>query len=865
MFASTFGAVATLLLFLHLAHGSVIRPAGNGGGRVADFTSENGADSVGDLFMNKIDLSENDNAQVTVLRGGKLKIMCMSASETQGTDRTAWLKNGSKLEDEQDKRYELSRISLTLHKLRKKQDEAKYECLVYDENDNLRFHRNVSVKVTKKSKPTPKAEVVCKDQDADWQECDEEDIIDYNLNCATSVPQSLMQPDPTLTKPDEENNSNITDSYLCFDLSDSQRRMSHYIVRAAGTSTTIHCNPRGKPTPEVKWLKNRKPITTLGYQSKIENNSLTLKDVTKNHAATYTCEISNGVETRSFDTRFVVTHRIASAPLITEFPTSNMTVAVGTNLTFRCFVIPETRGFIFTMNFEKNDGNRDYEIKSRTSNRSIHAEAHVLVLENVTFEDAGWYKCVAVNTIGKSEKEIYVDVVQDLQPPMYPDLDDRWNPAIIYYGMAGVSFFFFIFVLIMCFCVKKVYIPKKVDKLKLQHGLTKVVTIDKEQVDSEKGEMLMPRINFTVSLKGGQEYELPTDPNWEFCREKLQLGSYLGEGAFGEVKLGTADGIVEKGIVSTVAVKSLKKQHTDAEMADLISEMETMKELGKHVNIINLLGCCTKGGDLLVIMEFAENGNLRDYLRNNRHHFLYETPNKNPNNAPALGHEILDIDPVINTSSEDDVVSFKDLMSFAYQVARGMEYLVQKKYVHRDLAARNVLVSSHKIVKIADFGMTRFANDYYRKKSDGRVPVKWMAPETLFYRIYTIHSDVWSYGILLWEIVTLGGTPYPSMPDVSKLLEFLKEGRRMTQPPNCPTELYLIMRDCWIEEPEGRPTFSDLVEDIGRILSIASGKEYFELEGVRPLEEIITPPESPENSATGVMFDPEFVKSFSDI
>ncbi|ODN06563.1 Fibroblast growth factor receptor 1 [Orchesella cincta] len=912
------GSFTTLLLLLHLSHGGVIRRTRTGGGSLPATAPDPGADAIG-ANHHKVELFENENAKVNVTKGGQLKIMCISASETHGSDRVDWLKNGKKLEEEKNSRYELSRISLILNKVTKRKDEGMYECKVYDPEDKLRFSRNVTVKVVKPPyiKPPPPD---C-DGEETWMDCDEEDIQDRKIDCYFTHPHVLVQNEKTSTDQEEEIvSNNSTEPFLCFDLQDSQRQMSHYIVRPAGTSTTFYCNPRGSPNVEVKWLKDGKVIRSLGYQHKIGVNTLTLKDVSKNDEATYHCEISNGIQTLSYEITFIVTHRVASAPIILDFPLKNMSVTVGEDLTLGCTIAPQTRGWLFEREFMKDDGVREKkiealvshappiftespvnvtinegqtlvldvkvlsiaeyfinwikedsdhparskEVQSRSSDLNVMYEPHLLVLENVTFDDAGWYRCIAVNTIGRSEKKIYVDVVQviDVLPPIYTE--ERWNPLLWYAGSAVVALFV-TFVFVLCLCVKKVYLPKKMDKLKLQHGLTKVVSIEKDQVDSEKGEMLMPRINFTTTTqKGGQEYDLPTDLNWEFSREKLQLGAYLGEGAFGEVKLGTADGIIEKGIVSTVAVKTLKKQHSDAELVDLISEMETMKALGKHVNIINLLGCCTTGGELLVIMEFAENGNLRDYLRNNRHHFLYETPNKGPGNSPPLAPQTIGFDPVIGTTEEDDVVSFKDLMSFAYQVARGMEYLVQKKYVHRDLAARNVLVSTHKIVKIADFGMTRFANDYYRKKSDGRVPVKWMAPETLFYRMYTTHSDVWSYGILLWEIVTLGGTPYPSMPDVSKLLEFLKEGRRMGQPPNCPTELYLIMRDCWIEKPEGRPTFSDLVEDIGRILSIASGKEYFELEGVRPLEEIITPQESPENSATGVMFDPDFVKSFSN-
>lgn len=193
-------------------------------------------------------------------------------------------------------------------------------------------------------------------------------------------------------------------------------------------------------------------------------------------------------------------------------------------------------------------------------------------------------------------------------------------------------------------------------------------------------------------------------------------------------------------------------------MMDLVSEMEMMKVIGKNINIINLIGCCTQGGPLYVVVEYAPFGNLKDFLREHR---------------PSSGYEIA----VGTEQKEKKTLTQKDLVSFAYQVARGMEYLSSRRVstvqnyndirwscffqcIHRDLAARNVLVSDDYVLKIADFGLARdiHCNDYYRKKSDGRLPVKWMAPEALFHRVYTTQSDVWSYGILLWEIMTLGGT-----------------------------------------------------------------------------------------------------------
>uniref|UniRef100_A0A665W6R7 receptor protein-tyrosine kinase n=1 Tax=Echeneis naucrates TaxID=173247 RepID=A0A665W6R7_ECHNA len=306
--------------------------------------------------------------------------------------------------------------------------------------------------------------------------------------------------------------------------------------------------------------------------------------------------------------------------------------------------------------------------------------------------------------------------------------------------------------------------------------------------------------------------ELTCTVSHVFPLHRLVLGKPLGEGCFGQVVMGEALGLDKEkpNRVTKVAVKMLKSDATEKDLSDLISEMEMMKIIGKHKNIINLLGACTQDGPLYVIVEYASKGNLREYLRARRPpgmEYCY-----NPDQVPV------------------ENMSIKDLVSCAYQVARGMEYLASKKCIHRDLAARNVLVTEDNVMKIADFGLARDIHhiDYYKKTTNGRLPVKWMAPEALFDRIYTHQSDVWSFGVLLWEIFTLGGSPYPGVP-VEELFKLLKEGHRMDKPSTCTHELYMMMRDCWHAVPSQRPTFKQLVEDLDRCLAMTSNQEYLEL------------------------------------
>ncbi|EDO37886.1 predicted protein, partial [Nematostella vectensis] len=299
--------------------------------------------------------------------------------------------------------------------------------------------------------------------------------------------------------------------------------------------------------------------------------------------------------------------------------------------------------------------------------------------------------------------------------------------------------------------------------------------------------------------------DLPYDADWEFPEKRLILQEVLGSGAFGQVIKAEAIGILSLSArdktseATTVAVKMLKENASESDYKDLASELKIMIHLGEHKNIINLLGACTRGENLMLILEYAKHGNLLQFLRTRRD--IYEPTWKkttfNPKTEFTLADQVVD----------------------AYQIAQGMDFLASKKCIHRDLAARNVLVDEGYALKIGDFGLARdiYKTDLYVKKGAGLLPVKWMAPEALFDREYSSKTDVWAFGVVLWEILTLGGSPYPGVP-LEQLLDYINEGKRMAQPRDCPPEIYAIMCDCWSLEQDRRPTFAELVRRIERIL-----------------------------------------------
>ncbi|KAM9436787.1 receptor-type tyrosine-protein kinase FLT3-like [Clarias gariepinus] len=356
----------------------------------------------------------------------------------------------------------------------------------------------------------------------------------------------------------------------------------------------------------------------------------------------------------------------------------------------------------------------------------------------------------------------------------------------------------------------------------------------------------------------------------EFPRENLELGKELGSGAFGMVVQATAYGISKPGVSMQVAVKMLKEKHQAVEKEALMSELKMLMYIGNHTNIVNLLGACTGTGPIYLIFQYCHYGDLLNYLKNNREHFyksltdafnkdrfrsLYNNYQRKRNSSDVVQsgeNPYMPMSPVnkeqesllgstdvnedfFESGDEEDhqTLTYEDLLSFSYQVAKGMEFLSAKNCIHRDLAARNILVTRSRLVKIGDFGLARdIENDSnYVVRGNARLPVKWMAPESIFKGMYTMQSDVWAYGILLWEIFSLGVTPYPGIKVDNTFYAMIERGFKMERPYYASESVYKVMCHCWALEPQNRPCFSKLVAFMEYQLSEFEEQLYYNVEG----------------------------------
>lgn len=277
-----------------------------------------------------------------------------------------------------------------------------------------------------------------------------------------------------------------------------------------------------------------------------------------------------------------------------------------------------------------------------------------------------------------------------------------------------------------------------------------------------------------VVKQGGREFKVDARKfvNWEISPRDIVKNNLIGSGQFGDVFEGMYRG-------QKVAIKTLKDVKGDA-IDQFLLEADTMTRL-RHKNLVQLIGVCTQGSPIMIVSEFMGKGCLLDYLR-------------------SRGRAM------ITTATQ---------LGFCKDICAAMEYLEEQKFVHRDLAARNILLSDDLVAKVADFGL---AKDSQLGAADiGKLPIKWTAPEAIRLKVSTSKSDVWSYGVVLWEIFAFGRAPYPRMGQ-KEVVDAVLKGYRMECPEACPKEVYdHIIMACWEIDPVKRPTFKVLMKKLGAI------------------------------------------------
>lgn len=379
-----------------------------------------------------------------------------------------------------------------------------------------------------------------------------------------------------------------------------------------------------------------------------------------------------------------------------------------------------------------------------------------------------------------------------------PDIkmDPFFTPPYILI-LASVGFASFVLILLLLLLCHRIF----------KHRLVYHPTATQEvNIDLEK----LP--NNSAYHKSGTSLN-PKLEKLEFPRNDIIYIRDLGQGAFGRVFQAKAPGLVKGEEFTLVAVKMLKDEASEDLQVDFEREACLLAEFD-HPNIVKLLGVCAMGKPMCLLFEYMGKGDLNEFLRSC-------SPSNYIVRAAEGGGDLF----------RDIQLTNADLLKIAQQIASGMVYLSDRKFVHRDLATRNCLIDDSMVVKIADFGLSQkmYLQDYYKGDEHDAIPVRWMPLESILYNKYTVESDVWAYGVCLWEIFSFALQPYYGMTH-EEVVKYIKEGNMLHCPDNTPKPMYELMKLCWNRKPAARPSFrtihqtlESIQSEVKRDLTIRSG------------------------------------------
>ncbi|XP_019127944.1 neurotrophic tyrosine kinase, receptor, type 2b isoform X2 [Larimichthys crocea] len=569
-----------------------------------------------------------------------------------------------------------------------------------------------------------------------------------------------------------------------------------------GTDVKALCTASGSPPPEIVWNLDFLSTRYETDLSDMESSTIALSGVSPDdNGKMITCSADNMVG----QTEASILLNILFAPTIQQLlePEQDHHWCIPFSVTGN--PKPELKWYHENLPLDEQDYIRTM------IHVSIRSEYHgCLQLVNPTHIHNGVYRLVAKNEYGQDEKNIlalFIDppypdhTAEDLYDyptePTPPPLDDSVAVYVVV-GIAGVA---------LTGCVLMVIILKYGRNSKfgsssvisndddsaspLHHvsngnntpsssemgpdaviiGMTKIPVIENPQYFRNSGSMLKSD-TFVQHIK----------------RHNIVLKRELGEGAFGKVFLAECYNLTPDQEKLHVAVKTLKEAN-ESGRADFYREAELLTNL-QHEHIVTFYGVCVESDPLIMVFEYMKHGDLNKFLRSHGPDAVLMADGQ---------HSIL----VELTQSQ--------MLHIAQQIAAGMVYLASQHFVHRDLATRNCLVGENLLVKIGDFGMSRdvYSTDYYRVGGHTMLPIRWMPPESIMYRRFTTESDVWSLGVVLWEIFTYGKQPWYQLSN-NEVIECITQGRVLQRPRTCPKEVYDLMLGCWQREPYMRLNIKEI-------------------------------------------------------
>ncbi|XP_024613046.1 muscle, skeletal receptor tyrosine-protein kinase isoform X3 [Neophocaena asiaeorientalis asiaeorientalis] len=635
-----------------------------------------------------------------------------------------------------------------------------------------------------------------------------------------------------------------------------------------GLKAVLPCTTMGNPKPSVSWIKGDSALRENSRTAVLESGSLRIHNVQKEDAGHYRCVAKNSLGTaysKLAKLEVEVFARILRPP-------ESHNVTFGSFVTLRCTAtgIPVPTITWIENGNAVSSGSIQESVKDRVIDSRLqlfitkpglytciatnkHGEKFSTAKAAATISIAEWREyCLAVKELfcakewlaveEKTHRGLYRSGIHLLSMPDCNKLPSmHWDPMACTrlpylafppmtsskpsvdipnvppsslssssvsptYSMTVITSIMSSFAIFVLLTVTTLYCCRRRKQWKNKKRESAAVTLT-----TLPSELLLDRLHPNPMYQRMPLLLNPKLLSLEYPRNNIEYVRDIGEGAFGRVFQARAPGLLPYEPFTMVAVKMLKEEASADMQADFQREAALMAEFD-NPNIVKLLGVCAVGKPMCLLFEYMAYGDLNEFLRSMSPH-------------PGRSLSPSDLTRGVQASSPGPPpLSCAEQLCIARQVAAGMAYLSERKFVHRDLATRNCLVGENMVVKIADFGLSRniYSADYYKANENDAIPIRWMPPESIFYNRYTTESDVWAYGVLLWEIFSYGLQPYYGMAH-EEVICYVRDGNILSCPENCPLELYNLMRLCWSELPADRPSFTSIHRILERMCERAEG------------------------------------------